>query len=136
MGPLYAGHVLVVVAADVEFEGLLRLKVIDEHIHHAVVLASLGVFVGVVFGIELAPHLHGVLLHLALVETVEGNTFAVGRPIKALGDGKLLFVHPVGGAVDNLVELAVEGHLGFFQRIEGHHIEVVVADKSHHLSIG
>ena len=35
-----------------------------------------------------------------------------------------------------MVELAVGGYLSFFQRIESHHVEVVVANKSHHLSIG
>ena len=35
-----------------------------------------------------------------------------------------------------MVHLAVGGYLSFFQRVEGHHIEVVVAHISHHLAVG
>ena len=136
LGPLHAGHVLVVLAADVEFEGFLRFEVVDHDIDHRVVLAGFGIFVCIVFGIEFAPHLHGVLFHFAFVEAVESNLFAVGRPVETFGDGEFFFVDPVGGAVDDVVELAVEGDLCFFLRAEGHDEKVVVAHVGNHLSVG
>ena len=136
LSPLDAGHILVVLTADIEFEGLLGFEVIDEDIYHAVVLTSLGVFVSVILWIEFAPHLHGVLFYLALVETIEGDALAVGRPVKAFGDGKFLFIHPVGGTVDDFVHFAIEGNLRFLEGVEGHIVKVIVADIGHHLAVG
>ena len=135
-GPLNAGHVLIVLAADIELGGFGGFEVVDKDIDYGVVFASLGVFVGVIFGIELAPHLHGVLLDLGLVEAVEGDLLAIGAPVEALGDGEFLLIDPVGGAVDDLVDFAIEGDLGFFERGERHGVEVVVADEGNHLAIG
>ena len=110
-----AGHILIILAADVEFQCLLRLKVINQHIHHRIVLASLGVLIGIIFRVKLSPHLHGILFHTTLVETVEGNLLAIRRPIESLGDTKLLFIHPVGGAVNHLVKLAIGSDGSLFQ---------------------
>ena len=104
--------------------------------HLAVVLASLGVFVAVILGVKLAPHLHVVLLHLALVEAHVGNLLRVGTPLESLGDGELFLVDPVGGAVDNLVHLAVSGDGMLLERGEVHPVEVVVAHKGHLGAVG
>ena len=51
LSPLDARHILVVLASNIEFEGLLRLKVVDHYIHYTVIFACLGIFVGVVLRI-------------------------------------------------------------------------------------
>ena len=51
-------------------------------------------------------------------------------------DGEFLFVDPVGGAVDYLVQLAVGGDGVLLERGEVHPVEVVVAHKGHLRAVG
>ena len=71
------------------------------------------VLVFIKFRVEVAVVGQVILLHLALVEPVPGDLFAVGRPEKGLREFELLFIDPVGGAVDDLVDLSVGGELRF-----------------------
>ena len=112
------------------------LYIIHFHHHPRVILAGLGVLILVVLGVEGSPHLHVVFLHLAFVEAHIGNLLRVGAPFETLCDGKLLLVHPVGGAVDDFVPLAVFGDGVLFEGGEVHPVEVVVAHKRHLRAVG
>ena len=88
---------------------MIFLEVVHPQLHLRVVLAGLGVFVPVVLGVKLAPHLHVVFLDFRLVEAVVGNLLRVGAPLESIGDGELLLVDPVGGAIDDFIQAAVGG---------------------------
>ena len=146
IGPLEAGQVFpfttrrcphrVLFPGQLGILCLSALQLVDAQAHLAVIFAGLGVLVAVVLGIEGSPHLHIVLLHLALVEAQVGNLLRVGAPLEPFGDGELLLVHPVGGAVDHLVHLAVGGNLVLLKGAEVHPVEVVVAHKGHLGAVG
>ncbi len=85
---------------------------VDVHRNVAVVLAGFGVLERVRLGIELAVHRHVKFTNLALVEFVIRQPRAVSVPEQALIVPKFLFVHPIGGAVDNGVGHSVVCDLG------------------------
>ena len=135
-GPLHTRQVLVVLATRFQTHGRAVLEAVYVDINHRVVLAGLGILVVVIVGIETAPSLHRELAHTAFVEAVIGDALRVGAPVEALRDGKLLFIHPVGGAVDNGVHTTVRGDLMLFLRVKIHVEQIVVAHVGHLGAIG
>ena len=133
--PVEAGNVAVAVVAHADGFPALRLHIIQVHGHQRVVLARLGVFVMVFVGVELAPHYHVELLHPRFVKAEVGEVAAVGRPLKGLGHVQLLLIHPVGHAVDDLLEFSVPGDGDFpvvFQILDE---QVVFAHKGDFLPV-
>ena len=99
---------------DGHFMVLSVLHVVDVHRHVAVLLPCFGVLEGVGVGIKGPVHWHVELAHSRLVEAEVGQTFSIARPKKGFVVAKLLFVHPVGGAIDDSVHFPIGGHLHFF----------------------
>ena len=102
-----------------------RLAALDVEAHHAhlrVPFTGNGVLIrirpGIVGkGVHLRPcplvEREGELPHLTLIITNPAELLRVGRERHALRRRELLFVHPVGYAVDDLIALAISRYLYF-----------------------
>ena len=119
-GEVYAGDVVLLVNLQVHLAGHLRLDVVGVYAHLRVVHSGQRILVGVGTGVEgvglmagshAAIHGEGERGHVALYALHIGYHLAVGAELIALVHGELLLVHPVGDAVEHLVELAVGSHL-------------------------
>ena len=141
-----ARHVAVGVDGHLQLACLSAFHVVAPGRHLRVVFAGLRIFVAVESGIvcifaALRPHslehLQRVLLHVAPVEANPAEHLAVGREAEGAIEGKLLFIDPVGDAVDNLIELAVFRHLRFGIVVEQLHEEnIPFAHEGHLRSVG
>lgn len=74
--------------------------------------------------------------NIFLVEADESQHLAVGTEFQRTVEGELLFVNPIGDAVQHLVLFSVFRHLAFAVAIEQFHKEdIVVAYKSHLVAV-
>lgn len=74
--------------------------------------------------------------NIFLVEADESQHLAVGTEFQRTVEGELLFVNPVGDAVQHLVLFSVFCHLAFAVAVEQFYKEdVVVAYKSHLIAV-
>ena len=106
-------------------------------LHDRILLAGLRIFERIVLGIEPAGEaVHVILLHAALVEPQVGYLPAVGRPGERPRERKLLLVDPIGQAVDNMVEPAVEGQLPLRSGRRIGDEQVASAHESHPAAVG
>ena len=81
--------------------------------------------------------LQGILLDIALVITQPAQHCAVSIESQSGVKAELLLVHPIGNAVDDLIELSVLSDLTLAVVIEQlDQKDVVVSDKGHLLSVG
>ena len=109
-------------------------------------LAGLRIFIAVEAGIELVfgtlglhalEELQRIFAHGFLVEAHPAEHRAIGREAEGAVVLELLFVDPVGDAVDDLVELSVLRHLALGVVVEQfHEEEVVVANEGHLQAVG
>ena len=75
--------------------------------------------------------------HLRLVKTDVGQHLAVGAEIEGTAVAELLFVHPVGDAVQHVVELSVGSHLRLAAVEEQfHEVQVIVSHKGYEVAVG
>ena len=133
--PLDAGNV-VRGLGQAHFLGRALGEVEDVHRNLAVVFPGFGVLERVRIWVERAVDGHVELSHRGFVKFQVGQALPVARPKQRLVVPKFLFVHPVGGPVDDVVELAVCGHGGFFARGEVGDVDVVVPHESDFVSRG
>lgn len=118
---------------------LSAFEVIDIDFDDGVVFAGLRVFETVPVGVsrfEADELLHLELFHLRLVEFVEGDFLAIGRPEITEREAELLFIDPVGGTINNMVVEAVVGELRLVSRSEVLNKQVVVAHESDFRCVG
>jgi len=116
--PLEPRDVLVGFAAEVDLAHGTAVEVVNEHRHQGVVLAGFGVLELIGLRVQVSPVRQLPFLHPAFVEAEESDVFPVWRPLKALDDGKLLLVYPIGGSVDDAVDLPVLCHLPLLSRFK------------------
>ena len=99
-----AGNILVALLAGIYLTGLLGVEVVDVERNYRVLLASLGVLKFVCLVVEVAIKTHHLeLLDTALVKLKVGNLTAIRREGIGLRKAVLLLIHPVGGAVDDVI---------------------------------
>ena len=107
------------------------------HRYLRVLLARLRIFIGIIGRIKPVAiiHLHGVFGNLTLVRTHKSQVFAIRRPCHQVGDGKLLLIHPVGNAIQDLVPLTIfrDLHLGVVIKLTNP--DVVILHVSHHATV-
>ena len=145
-GGLHAGNVAVVVERQLQGARLVTPDVVAEHFHLRVLLARHWILIGIesrIVAILLAlrsqalEELHGVLFDLTLVEAHPHQLLGVGGERHGRVVGELLLVHPVGDAVDDLIELAVLRHLALGVVVEQLDEEnIVVADEGDDVAVG
>ena len=146
VGKLDAGHVAVAIHGHLHGARHAVFDVECQHRHGGVARACHGVFVAVRTGVFVILHalgaqalefLHVVDRHLALVVAHPGEHGAVGVEVEGAVCGKLLFVHPVGNAIDDFVELAVLRHLALRVAVEQlDEEEVAAAHECHLIAVG
>ena len=120
-------------------------EVVAECGDFSVVFPRLWIFESIIAWIELVfTHLwcrsHEILefkgLHVGLIRPHPCQHFGVSRESIRRVVLKLLLIHPVGLSIDNMVELAIGGHLRFLPSIFQVHIEkVVLPDECHFLAV-
>ena len=131
---LQTGHIAVLVHRHLQLAHLLALDVIAPHRCRRVAVAGKGILIG---GMRLVAQRQRVFLHLALVVAHPYQLLAIGGKHHRVAVTELLFVHPVGNAVDDLVLLAVLRHLHLGIVIQQLHQEdVVVTHKGNLLTVG
>ena len=135
--PPDAGDVLVGFGTRVD--ALLRAgrEVRHPELDHRIAFPGLRVFERVGPVVELAVeahHLHQ--RHFALVEAQVGDAAAVGREGVGARDAELLFVDPVGRAVDDLIPRSVVGDAARGLRGDVVDVEVVAVGVGDALSVG
>ena len=141
-----ARHVAVLVEGQLHLADYVALDVVAVHADGGIRLAGHGVFVGVGAGVGgvgveggrlSAIEGEGVLAHGRLVIANPREHRGVGVEGEGAVEGELLFVDPVGLAVDDFVVLAVLRHLylGVVEE-QFHEEEVVLPDEGHHGAIG
>ena len=137
--PVDAGEVGGRVVAGVEPSGVATTHRHDADAHVRVVGAGLGVLLLADRGVgHLREVDQRIGLHRLLVELVVGEARAVRAPPVAGGVAApdLLPVHPVGGAVEDVVLLAAGGQgERFGAGAERQHPQVVVADEGHPVAV-
>ena len=141
-----ARHVAVGIEGNRQLTRGAAQEIVAVYAHFRIVGAGNGVFVVVgagIFGIFLEggfhalEHLHAIDGDFRLIVAHPAEHLAVGGEVEGARRAKLLFVHPVGDAVEHLVALAVSGHLRFGVAVEEFHDEeVVVARKGHDIAVG
>ncbi len=125
--PVEVGDVLVGVGTRVDARAAVGVDVVDPELHLGVGVARLRVFESIGLVVERAVEAHHFEQgHAALVEAQVGDAAAVGREGVGLRESELLLVHPVGGAVDDLVPLAVGGHAAQLLAARVIEVEVVL----------
>src|SRR5690606_22234413 len=77
-----------------------------------------------------------ILLYIALVETVESDFPAIRAPEERLRERKLLFVHPVGTTIDNLIVLPIGRNLCFRTCVQVGIKQVVITNEGNLASLG
>src|SRR5690554_4874206 len=75
-------------------------------------------------------------IHLQLVELQKGQLLTVTRPRKSSAKTKLLLIHPIGHPVNERIARAIAGHRRLRTKAQILNKEIVVADKSHLVTIG
>ena len=141
-----AGNIAVGIKGQLDGARLVALDVETQHAELRVLFACLRIFVGVEAGIgskllalrlHTAKHRHAVFLDLALVIAHPDNLFRVGREDHSTVVRELLFAHPVGQSVDDLVAFAILRHLTLGIIVEQFHEEdVIVTHKGYLGAIG
>ena len=141
-----AGDISIGIHGHVELASLMRLDVIAPNRHLGIVLACLGIFIGIkpriggVFihvGMTATEELHGILLHMRLVVFYPAYLLTVGSEHHRRVGGEFLLIHPVGHAVDNLIKLSVLGHLTLGIVIEQFDkVNVILPYEGNHCSVG
>ena len=146
VGKLDAGDIAVRVERQLHVAYLAALDVEALHLHRAVLLSCHGVLVAVapgVVGILGLALVHAIVErervfgHLAFIVAYPGKHGGIRVEVEGTAEGELLLVHPVGLAVDYLVELAVGGHLALaVVEQQFHQEQVAFAHKGHHVAVG
>ena len=146
VGEVDAGNVAVGIEGHLEGSGDAVLDVVGVDAHLGVGRACHGIFIGVFTGVEVVvgmggmaalEHLHVIDIHAALVVAHPSEHLAVGRETEGTVGGELLFVDPIGDAVDDFVELAVLRHLYLCIAIEElDDEEVALAHEADDVAIG
>jgi len=141
-----ARHIAIGIEGHPELQNLVRLDVVAPGRDDGVVLSGLRIFVGIqsgvigillMLGVASAEELQGIGLHPRLVVAQPAEHGAVGGEGEGAIESELLFVHPVGDAIDDVVELAVGGHLALGIVVEQLHKEdVVIAHEGHLPAVG
>ncbi|MEZ5072330.1 MAG: hypothetical protein R2751_15540 [Bacteroidales bacterium] len=129
--PLDPGDVLVRFRSHIHGEGPAGFEVIHMDADDGVFFPRFGVFEGMGLRVQVPEQGHVKLADSGLIEPVESDLAAVGRPVKSPGEAEFFLVHPVRGAVDDLILLSIVGDpdLRAFGRIRQK--EVVVPHKGH-----
>ena len=122
----HARHIAVGVQGQLQLLRRAACNVVTPHADRGIHFAGDGIFIGIVariVGKLLALRLHTlelrhrVLLHLTLVVAHPYQMAAVGREHHCTVVAELLFVHPVGNTIDNLVANAVSSYLLLFAQL-------------------
>jgi len=96
--------------AYIDLHGLLGAHVVDEEIDHGIRLAGFRIRLDVERVLDLRlVHLQVIVRHLLLVESVIGDSRAVGRPPHRGALCQLFAVHPARGPVLDAVLFAAVG---------------------------
>ena len=121
-------------------------EVVAPRRHHGIVAAGLRIFIGIfagIFGILLMlggkplEHLQGIGLHIGLIIAYPAEMAGIGGEGHRAAEAELLFVHPVGNAVDDFVAHTVAGHLSLAHLLTHFHQEnIIVADEGHTATVG
>ena len=143
---LDTGDIAVGIQRHIDLARLMRLDIIAEHTDLRVHLSRHRILIGIVawvlrivaeLGIQPLEQLHGVLLDGAFVITDPYDLPRIGREDHRATGRELLFIDPVGYAVDNLVLLSVSSHLTLCVVIEQlHQIDVILPDKGNLITVG
>ena len=139
-------HIAVVVYRHLQLSRLMRLDIVAHYAHLGIIGTCNRVFISVEAGIvgililgrdESFIPLEGELSHLALVITHPAQLSAVSGEDHATVGSKLLFVDPVGDAIDNLIKFSILGHLTLSIVVEQfYQVDIILSHESHHLSVG
>ena len=144
-GSLNTRNVVFLLHRHLQLSCLTTLNIIAPQRATGIHLACHRIFIGVasrVFGILLMlrfqtfKHRHAELLDLALIVTHPHQLLAIGSKHHSPAETELLFVHPVGNAVNHLVTPSVVGNLFFsVVLVQFHKENVIVAHKGYLLSV-
>ena len=139
-------HITICIQRNSQFLCAVALDVIAPRRHYRVRLTGLGVLIRIasridsiflLFGFESFEQLQGILLYCRLVIAYPAQHRTIGIEGECRVETELLFVHPVGNAVNDLIELTVLCHLALTVIVQQlHKIDVVVAYKGHLQTVG
>ena len=145
LGKADAGNIAVCIYRHVYLAGHFRLDVEGVYGHFGIYFSRFRIFVSILSRILLERGEVGGLSgkkrervggNIFLVEADESQHLAVGTEFQRTVEGELLFVNPVGDAVQHLVLFPVFRHLAFAVAVEQFYKEdVVVAYKSHLVAV-